>query len=129
MPNNFFQTQPLGENFGVSDYYRQVQANISQGLLDPQSQFYQQFRSFLGSATPSPGANSFLSLLQAGGGNIGASQVQAQQMQRGAEGRSITSIITEQITYRRGGKTPPLQKSHAIVTAVSGRTPAHQAVL
>lgn len=86
-PNDPFSTRPLGQGFGLGDYYRQIQANIAQGLLDPQSQFYQNFRSFLGSATPNPGANSFLSALQAGGGNFGASQVQAKQMQRGAEGR------------------------------------------
>ena len=86
-PNNMFSTRPLGEGFGLGDYYRQIQMNVAQGLLDPQSAFYQQFRSFLGGVTPNPGANSFLSALQAGGGNMGASQVQAQQQQRGAEGR------------------------------------------
>ena len=86
-PNDPFSTRPIGEGFGLGDYYRQIQTNISKGLLDPQSQFYQNFRSFLGGVTPNPGANSFLSALQAGGGNFGASQVQAQQQQRGAEGR------------------------------------------
>ena len=86
-PNDPFSTRPQGQGFGLSDYYRQVQMNISKGLLDPQSKFYQNFRSYLGSATPNPGANSFLSTLQAGGGNFGASQVQAKQAQRGAEGR------------------------------------------
>ena len=86
-PNDPFSTQPIGEGFGLGDYYRQIQTNISKGLLDPQSAFYQNFRSFLGGVTPNPGANSFLSALQAGGGNFGASQVQAQQQQRGAEGR------------------------------------------
>ncbi len=56
-------------------------------LTDFGSKFFQSFRGFLGSMTPSPGANSFLSLLQAGGGNFGASQVQAKQLRRGAEGR------------------------------------------
>jgi len=87
MPNNMFSVRPFGEGFGLGDKYRQIQENIAQGLLDPQSQFYQNFRSFLGSVTSNPGANSFLSALQAGGGNFGASQVQAQQQQRGAEGR------------------------------------------
>lgn len=87
MPNNMFSVRPFGEGFGLGDKYRQIQENIAQGLLDPQSQFYQNFRSFLGGVTPNPGANSFLSALQAGGGNFGASQVQAQQQQRGAEGR------------------------------------------
>ncbi len=86
-PNDPFSTRPLGSDFSLFDYYRQVQANIAKGLLDPQSQFYQRFRAFLGGVTPSPGANSFLSLLQAGGGGFGASQAQAQQLQRGAEGR------------------------------------------
>ena len=78
-----------GGNSGQSlgDYYRNVQTNITKGLLDTNSEFYQNFRSFLGSVTSNPGANSFLSALQAGGGNFGASQVQAQQQQRGAEGR------------------------------------------
>ena len=56
-------------------------------VTDFSSGLYQQARAYFAKAMPSPGANSFLSALQAGGGNFGASQVQAKQQQRGAEGR------------------------------------------
>ena len=46
-------------------------------VTDFQSPLYQQFRSFLGSATPNIGTNSLLAPLMAGGGNQAASQLQA----------------------------------------------------
>jgi len=56
---------------------RQKMAGRYDQLSDFQSPYYQQFRSFLGSVTPSVGTNTILAGLQAGGGNYGASQVQA----------------------------------------------------
>ena len=46
-------------------------------VTDFQSPLYQQFRSFLGSATPNIGTNSLLAPLMAGGGNQAASGLQA----------------------------------------------------
>ncbi len=73
-------------------------------LTDFGSDFYQKYRQFLGSMTPSPGANSFLSMLQAGGGNFGASQVQAQQLQRGAEGRRQDFLNTSTSQFALGSQ-------------------------
>ena len=56
-------------------------------VTDFGSDLYQKARAYFSQIMPNPGANSFLSALQAGGGNFGASQVQAKQQQRGAEGR------------------------------------------
>lgn len=69
------------------------------------SQQFQQFRKFLGSSTPSPGANSFLSLLQAGGGNLGASQAQGQQLQRGAERRRNDFLNTATNQFALGSQS------------------------
>ena len=72
--NPFFQTAP---GMDPQDWYRTVQANISSGLLDPNSQFYQQYRKYLASVTPNIGTNSLLAPLMAGGGNQAASSLQA----------------------------------------------------
>jgi len=51
-------------------------------LSDFQSPFYQQFRSYMGSMTPTMGTNAMLAPLMAGGGNMGASQVQANMLHK-----------------------------------------------
>jgi len=50
---------------------------FAEQLADPQSQYYQQFRKFLASATPTIGTNNLLAPLMAGGGNQAASGLQA----------------------------------------------------
>jgi len=57
-------------------------ANFAQMLFDPQSAFYQQYRKFLASATPTQGTSTLLAGLMAGGGNYGASQAQAGASQK-----------------------------------------------
>ena len=92
--NPFFQNATATGGNTLGDYYRQILANFAQQRSDPRSQFYQQYRSFLGSTTPTQGANTLLAGLQSGGGNFGASQVQAQASQRGFEGRRTDSLNT-----------------------------------
>lgn len=84
-----------GQNPGVSDSmlqkgYREFLNssgsfqlnNTADNLLDFNSPFYQQYRSYLGSVTPNQGTNALLAPLLAGGGNYAASQQQAQQLQQ-----------------------------------------------
>ena len=75
MPNSFFQGVDSNQN--LPDYYRSVLGSFADQLSNPSSQYYQQFRDYLGSVTPTQGINSILSSITAGGGNFGASQVQA----------------------------------------------------
>jgi len=76
----------------LGDFFRNKQIDLSNQLLDPTSQLYQGIRSFAGQAFGSPGTGTLLSLLQAGGGNFGASQVQAQQSQRAGQGRKNDAL-------------------------------------
>jgi len=87
---SFLQTPGLTPGQGgdtLGDFFRQKQTQLSDQFLNPQSQFFQSARSLAGQAFGREGTGTLLSLLQAGGGNFGASQVQAEASRRGGEGR------------------------------------------
>jgi len=64
-------------------YNTQRRAGDTAGaLLDFNSPFYQQFRSYMGSMTPTLGTNAWLAPLIAGGGNYAGSQAQANILQQ-----------------------------------------------
>lgn len=93
---------------------QQIQGRFDD-LTDFGSDFFQGFRRFLGSVTPNPGVGSFLSLLQAGGGNFGASQVQAQASQRGAEGRRNDFLNTTTNQFALGAQ----EQANALLGIIS----------
>jgi len=78
--NQNFQGSPFEyNNPGLTPFsnYQEQQRRFAAQLADPQSEYYQQFRSYLGSVTPQIGTNALLAPLMAGGGNQAASQAQA----------------------------------------------------
>lgn len=83
------------------DLFARINANnpttkISQryeDITDYSSPYYQQFRGLLGKIMPTQGTN-YIAGLQAGGGNLGASQVQAQASQQGFERRRSDFLNT-----------------------------------
>ncbi len=88
---------PLGSNIDLTDYLERFGQNTLFGtnkmirqryedITDFGSEYYQQARGLFGKIMPTQGAN-YLAGLQAGGGNYGASQVQAKASQRGFERR------------------------------------------
>jgi len=89
-PRDAFNVTQLGIS-GLQQTGDQARGFAAQ-LFDPQSQFFQQFRSFLGSVTPTQGTNSLLAGLQAGGGNFANSQFLAGQRQK-AFGKQRTDFL------------------------------------
>ena len=78
--NENFTGNPLEyANPGYSEWQNNQERmrRFAEQLADPQSQYYQQFRKFLASATPTIGTNNLLAPLMAGGGNQAASGLQA----------------------------------------------------
>lgn len=55
---------------------------FAESLMDFSSPFYQQYRSYMGSMTPTLGTNAWLAPLIAGGGNYAGSQAQANILQQ-----------------------------------------------
>ena len=55
---------------------------FAESLMDFSSPFYQQYRSYMGSMTPTLGTNAWLAPLVAGGGNYAGSQTQANILQQ-----------------------------------------------
>ena len=54
-------------------------------LSDPSSPYYQKFRQYLGSVTPTMGTNALLAPMLAGGGDYGASTASATELQKNFE--------------------------------------------
>lgn len=76
-------------------YNTQRRAGDTAGaLLDFSSPFYSAYGSYLNKATPGVGAGSFLSMLQAGGGNYAGSMSQAMQLKGNEDKKRRDAINT-----------------------------------
>ena len=81
---------------------RQIQGRY-EDLTDFGSEYYQQARGLFGKIMPTQGAN-YIAGLQAGGGNYGASQVQAKASQRGFERRREDFLNTNVTQFAIGSQ-------------------------
>ena len=81
---------------------RQIQGRYDD-LTDFGSKYYQEARGLFGKILPTQGAN-YIAGLQAGGGNFGASQVQAKASQRGFERRREDFLNTNVTQFAIGSQ-------------------------
>jgi len=91
-PRDAFNVTQLGIQ-GLQNVGNQASGFANQ-LFDPQSQFFQNFRSFLGSVTPTTGTNQFLAQNVASGSNFAQGGVFAKEQQRAAERRRTDFLNT-----------------------------------
>lgn len=93
---NFYDWKTYDEKGGAQDL-RNVYRNAGRfgnQLTDFSSPFYSSYANYLNKAIPGIGAGSFLSLLQAGGGNYGGSMAQAMALKSNADRQRRDSINT-----------------------------------
>jgi len=90
-----------GDGFGgINDMIKQRYGDIT----NFNSQYYQQYRGLLDKIMPTQGSN-YIAGLQAGGGNYGASQVQAKASQRGFEKRRSDFLNTSVSQFALGSQS------------------------
>jgi hypothetical protein len=92
---NFYdwKTYEDKENQNLMNVYRNA-GRLGNQLADFQSPFYQQYASYLSKVIPTTGINSYLQLLQSGGGNYAGSMSQATQLKENEDKKRREAINT-----------------------------------